>query len=129
MKTIIQYLKDHIKNDYHPLSYGITAVFLISAFIINYSLDFEDKYLGKAYGKAIGYLYFFLYYAFAYYIIAVPKLLISKNYSALKSSEFWLKSSVFIALIGIAGAYYYYDFIINCFSEAGEIFFVKKLLI
>jgi hypothetical protein len=129
LKEVIFYIKDHIRKDFNPWSYGITAVFLIVAFTINYTLDFEDVYLGSTYGKPTGYFYFSLYYAFAYYAIAFPKLLISGNQKVLKNREFWIKSSIFLALIGISGAYYYYDPVINYFSEANEIFFVKKIMV
>jgi len=47
MKTIIQYLKDYLKDNFSLNLYLALMVWLSILFIFNYSLDFEDSYVDK----------------------------------------------------------------------------------
>ncbi len=129
MKQVYTYLKDYIKSDFNVFTYSYTAIFLIIAFIINYGFDFEDKILSKTYGKPSGFFYYSVYYAFAYFAIVIPIVLYYKKQKILKDHRFWIKSISFVALIGVAGAFYYYDDILSLFNDALEQFYVKKILI
>lgn len=104
MKEIVKYLKSHIREDYNPIVYIYTASFLTLFITLNYTVGFEHPLVIKHYGSWIGHLNSFLFYAFAYYAIAIPKFIIEKKTEYLKNSEFWIKSLIFIALIGISGS-------------------------
>jgi hypothetical protein len=109
--------------------YGYTFLFLAAAITFNYTLNFEVDILESYKDKSICMLYYFIFYAFAYYFIAIPKLLIEKKSSILFQKEFWIKSLVFIGLIGIYGGFYYYHHIAAYFTNIYENYFARKILV
>ncbi len=129
MKQIYLYLNDYIKKDFNIFTYGITAVFLTICFIINYKFDFEHKILGKTFGTASGFVYYSLFYLFAYFAVMLPVIFIKKKKNILVNYKFWIKTTVFVSLIGIAGAFYYYKDILLLFDDPYKQLFVRKMLI
>lgn len=128
MKEIIKYIKDHLKSDFNPITYIYTAVFLTITIFLNYYFNFEKKILDDYYSKNIGYLYFFLFYAFAYYMISIPKQIIEKNTSPLKNPMYWIKTIFFLGLIGIAGAFYHFNYFTTFFNDGTEIYYLLKII-
>jgi hypothetical protein len=53
MKKIITYLQEHIRTDFHLATYILVAIFLVSAIVINYWLDFEDSIIDAYYGQPV----------------------------------------------------------------------------
>ncbi|MDB5274260.1 MAG: family intrarane metalloprotease [Chitinophagaceae bacterium] len=108
MKKIFNYLKDFIKKDFNVGFYLYTVCFLVLFIYLNYSYDLENKWVnGSGINSWKDYFYYFSFYSFAYYAIAIPKALVFKeNY--LKQSAFWIKSSVFLLLLSIDGAFYHH---------------------
>ena len=128
MKQIFKFIVNHIREDFHISVYIYTVIFLSVTIYINFSIDFEDNILDSYRGSSIAYLYHFLFFAFAYYMIAIPQALLKKNFDRLKDVNFWLKSFLFIALIGFISAFYYYKEWIDTFDDFGERYFLFKLL-
>ncbi|MFH2095290.1 MAG: CPBP family intramembrane glutamic endopeptidase [Bacteroidota bacterium] len=128
MRDIVGYLKSFIREDFNLFLYLYTGIFLLAAFFINYSLDFESSILDKCFGKPHSYLYYILYYAFPYFMVALPVLIYNKN-KGLTDRNFWIKSLVFISLIGIAAAFYSYESISESYQLHNERFYVRKILI
>ncbi len=104
------------------------VIFLIFTITINYILDFEDSVLDKYFKKPSGILYYTLFYYFAYYLIAIPNAWIRKT-DYLKKKEFWIKSLLFVGIIGIMAGFYQYYEILKLFKQHDEYFFVRKILI
>lgn len=128
MKEIISFLKNFIKEDFNLKIYLYTGIFLSITIFINYKFGFERKYVVSNYGTIKGYLFSFLFYAFAYYSIAIPKFLIEKKKEYLLKKEFWIKSIVFIGLIGFVGAFTTYVQILDFFDIKKETYFWMKIL-
>lgn len=128
MKSILKYLKAHIKEDFHLGIYLYTSIFLLITIFINYQLDFEDKILDSYYGSWKGYLFYFIFYAFSYYAIAVPKLIVQKNLLVLKNNTFWYKSLIFIGFIAISASFYHFNKITTFFDNNYEVYYIVKII-
>lgn len=128
MKDIIKYIKNHIKEDFHLGIYLYAAVFLAITISINYHLDFEDKILDSYYGSWKAYLYYFIFYAFSYYAIAVPKLIVQKRTEVLKNNLFWYKSLIFITFIAVSASFYHFNKITTFFHNNFEVYYIVKIL-
>ncbi|HBF87299.1 MAG TPA: hypothetical protein DDX39_01565 [Bacteroidales bacterium] len=128
MKEIIGYLKTFIREDFNYKTYLFTAIFLTIAIYFNYTYGFERKLVIRHYGTFQGYIFSFLFYSLAYYSIAIPKFLIEKKKQYLLKSEFWIKSLVFISLIGAVGAFNSYKSIIDLFDLNGGFYYWMKIL-
>jgi hypothetical protein len=129
MKTILQTIREHIKADWNPWIYGFTAAFLIAAIALNYSFDFQNKFVERGGTDIEAILRFFAFYSFAYYAIAIPKLLVSGQQSVLKNREFWIKSLSLLVLISIVGRLRYYKYVGELFNDIPTRAFVMKLLV
>ncbi len=106
MKIIINYLKDHIRNDFNTVVYIYFIAFISTTLFLNYYFNFENRFLAGKH-NVLGVLCYFLFYSLAYYSIAIPKLLIQKQKEILKNPSFWIKSVSFLTLLSIAGAVYF----------------------
>ena len=129
MKDIVKYLKTHIREDFNTTIYIYTAAFLTLFITLNYTIGFERPLVIRNYGTWLGHLNSFLFYAFAYYAIAIPKFIIEKKTEYLKNSEFWIKSIIFIALIGISGSLVEHKkYILSSIQNSSDLYFFIKIL-
>jgi len=108
MKSIVSLLKNHIKEDFHPLLYSYVTLFLIGTISINYYLDFEDGILDSYYQQPISFLYYTFFYMVAYYGVSIPQLIIRGKSSVLWSVEYWARSIFFISIVGFSAFYYFH---------------------
>ena len=97
-----------MKEDFHLGVYLYTFIFLLATFIFNFSYatgkdSFEDIVIDGQKTRAMRMLFHFLFFAFAYYGIAIPKLLLTKQFEKLKNPHFWIKTLTFVGLIGVCG--------------------------
>lgn len=120
------------------------ALFLIAAFIFNFSQDFESSELNILIGndnKVIG--YFFLFYAIPYYFTAIIYSLFDRKATYLKKKEFWLRSLFILAVLSFnAGSaihiawireavpqeVYYFTFMVMLNLGSAFLFFIPILL-
>lgn len=119
MKSIVSLLRNHIKEDFHPLLYGYTLLFLVVTISINYYLDFEDGILDSYYQQPISFLYYTLFYMIAYYGIAIPQLIIRGKTHILKTGSYWGRSLFFISIVGFS-AYFYFHRTIEFIGYSNE---------
>ncbi len=105
MQKVIYQLKDFLKNDFNIYSYSWALIFLITSITINYTLNFEHKYINPTQSSGMSMFWFTLFYLFAWFIIAIPKLLIDKNYKTLTNPLFYVKILIFLSIIGIASGF------------------------
>lgn len=89
MKKIISYLKTHLKEDFHLGFYTTILIFLIAAFAINYRYDFKNVVLDSQENEIIKLSYYFLFFAFAYYVPTLFYAVFHRQYDFLKSPAFW----------------------------------------
>lgn len=100
MKKIWGYLKQHLREDFHPGHYALMAAFLACCLYLNYTFDYEDSVLDKKKGFD-KLLHFFLLYAVAYYGSALSYLAFSKKLYILVEPEFWIKSLLGLTVLSI----------------------------
>lgn len=128
MKEIYKYLKAHIKEDFNAKVYIYTFIFLTVFITLNYTVGFEYPFVIRYYGTWLGHVNSILFYAFAYYAIAIPKFLIEKKSEYLKSKEFWIKSILFISLIGFSGSFVEVRKFLHSLTIGGEFYYYSKIL-
>ncbi|HZG00574.1 MAG TPA: CPBP family intramembrane glutamic endopeptidase [Chitinophagales bacterium] len=103
------------------------AAFLAITIGLNYAFEFEDTVLDRFIGTPRGLVYFTLFFAVAYYGMAVPVLWLGQNRGALFNRMFWVKSFLFIVILGTAIAFYHH-FLLDVSSTGSERYFLRKLL-
>lgn len=103
IKQLAQSVYVFFKADFNPVAYGYTAVWLAIAASVNYYYQFDDLYLEPMTGSWQGILSYFLFYGTAWFSIALPLLWFSSQRSVLSKPQFWLRSLVFVAIVGIDG--------------------------
>jgi len=95
MGKLIHYVRDFVRNDWHPLPYAGVALLLVVALFINYSPLIDIQWVGREDGMPAWTLHFFLLYGGAYYAAA---LLGAKGSSRpyLTDARFWVFSLLLI---------------------------------
>jgi hypothetical protein len=126
LKKLINYIVSFIKEDFDPWIYGLAFVFLIASISFNYTVSFEKKILEHYYRDPMGIVYYFLFYAFAYYIIAVPKLYFEKSGNVLLNKKFWMKSLILMILLSLVAGFGVIDRWTNLFNGF-EKFYISKI--
>ncbi len=89
MKQIIGYLRDFVREDFNWRFYAFTAVFLVAAFWVNYTLKFKKVYLGARIDEPITILYYALYYVVAYWIIFIVRAWMYRETALLRRASTW----------------------------------------
>ena len=113
MKKILHYLKEHIKKDFHPILYGYFVFFLIVTTSFNYYYNFEQSVLNQYFGTPLSIPTHLLFYYFAYFSIAIPQSIFISKEARLHKREFWVKSLVFVGLIGLVDGFHYYRLLVD----------------
>lgn len=116
MKKIIQYFREHLRTEPNWWFYLPVGIFLLAAFIFNFSLNFENIHLNRNIGvdKKIV-LWFFVWYAVPYYFTALiyplfAKGSLSTNY--LRKKSFWIRSLFILLVLSVnAGASFYLSWV------------------
>ncbi len=126
MKKLIKYLITFIKEDFNIWIYGFAFIFMVLAITFNYSVSFEKKVLDHYCHEPIGILYYFLFYALAYYIIAVPKLFFDKTNNVLSQKKFWIKTFILLVLLATVAGYAILDLWAKMY-QGYETYFISKI--
>ncbi len=128
MRKIIGHLKNHVKEDFHPITYGWLLIFLVTTISLNYYLNYELGILNSFYRQPISLLFYCSNFLFAYYAIAVPQLLILKKGYILKNYKYWLRSAFFICLVGHSIYFFIYKDLSYGDHDVYEKYFLKKVM-
>ncbi|MEM9857089.1 MAG: hypothetical protein AAF843_07025, partial [Bacteroidota bacterium] len=113
MKSILTYLKEHVKADFSIRYYAAVCLFLVFSLSINYYLDFEDSIIDSYYGKAVRIFYFFLFYGFAYYGTCVIMIMCKKQGHLISNKWFWIKSFLVLMLLALDSGFHYHDTLVK----------------
>ena len=130
MKSVYLSLKNFLKADFDLKSYTWLAFFLTTSIIFNYQVNFEDDIIDANFRNDWFYsLIYWCFYSFAFYGVVVPILLLRRETEILKSSKFWLTTSLTILICSflVAEDIPYEYFISEKWSEH-ELYFFKKSL-
>ena len=80
-----------MRGDFNSTSYLLIAVLLAASIIFNYSLDFNNRFIGTQ-RALIRVIYLALFYAAAYYIPLTINCVVTNNMCALRSLRMWMLS-------------------------------------
>jgi hypothetical protein len=127
MKKIITYLREHIQQDFHPATYLLVAVFLISTIAFNYWLDFEDSIIDAYYGQPVYFLCYFFFYGFAYYGTVLLMAINQENKSFLHNRLFWILSFAGISILALDGGFYFQQPLAGSVTDTLQIYTLKIL--
>jgi len=127
VKKLIKYLITFIREDFNPFIYGMAFIFLIIAISFNYSISLEKNILNHYYHEPKGIFYYFLFYALAYYIIAIPKLYFEKSNNVLRQKKFWIKSFILLVLLATVGGFGIFEVWSNVY-QGYENYFISKIV-
>lgn len=140
MKIIVKYFREYFKEEFNLFHHIYLAVFLIIAFYLNYFYNwgpvpsgrgfgtFENTVLDPHLGSIKGILFYIAFYLAAYYIVTIPLLFRKNLRETFSSIKYWTKSFLFIALTGSFAGFYFYPYIIDYFTDAGEKYYVFTIL-
>lgn len=129
MRQIARHLSDHLREDFRLVVYLYTAVFLTVTITINYTYDFERSVLNSCLGRPSCFVYYACFYAFAYYGVAVPQLLLVKRAAVLKDPAYWSRTGSFILVLGFSACFHWYLQITPDGLTQSEQYLVKRVLI
>jgi hypothetical protein len=113
MKTIIDYLKQYVKNYFNLRLYISVAMFLIVMIILNYHYDFEDSVIDSYYGKPVQLIYFFLFQATPYYVVCLLIYQFTPNKSFAFQRGFWISSFTGLLLLAIDRWFYFHKILLS----------------
>lgn len=108
VKLLVGDVADFIKEDWNPWAYGYTlfvAAILVVAF---YPLNGYERLIMPMYYQHSAWLGIPLFWMAVYFSVAIPNLLIRKEYQKLKNPRFYLKAAAFIMLMGYSIGYQWY---------------------
>ncbi len=118
MKKLIRYLKDHLKEDFDPITYLVVILFLAITVTINYIYDFEDSVIDSYRGREIRFLWYFLFYFFAYFFVIFLYAFRRKSWTFLKNKKFLATSIAGLGILSFdAGFHYHYLFAETFFPQ------------
>ncbi len=107
MGKIVQCIKTFLAEDFKLGKYLLQILLLTIFICFNYYYDFEDKVIDAYAGREIRMLFYFLMYGFAYYASCLITAC-SQPHSFILRSDFWFKSSFFLALLAFDAAFFYH---------------------
>jgi len=117
VKKIIAEIREHIQKDFDKSAYGYIFIIAIILISVNYFTNFERSVIHPFIGESRGPIIFTFYYAIPYYIGLIPFLLIKKQSFKLSSVRLWIKSFLFILIIGSFSALTVHVKIAELFSK------------
>ncbi|HYG20762.1 MAG TPA: CPBP family intramembrane glutamic endopeptidase [Ohtaekwangia sp.] len=100
MKKIWGFLHRHVYADFQWRYYSVVALFLLGCLFFNYYFDYEDSVL-DSYEGLLRTLFYFLTYAFGYYVVLFLYSLFSRQQGFWFKKEFWVKSTFALALLSV----------------------------
>lgn len=117
-----------IRKDFHLLSYIYTFVFTITCIYINYTSGFYRDVMRATYSNDDSLWAFPLFYGAMYFAVAIPVLLLQKDYKLLTNSRFYLKSVFFIVLYGLSIGYFgYRDWEFSSLFSEERLYIIKLI--
>ena len=99
MKQLIDYVLGYFREDFHLGYYATIGLFLLVAFILNFTVDFKLAILDPTIERPVGVLYFCLFYGCAYYFAAFAWAYFHGDGRLLRSRSFWAVSAFVIGSI------------------------------
>lgn len=140
--SLINTFWSFVKQDFRLGTYVFTLAFVFVCIFINYYFGFYQKVLRPSYFTHDAVWVYPLFYAFIYFAVAIPVLLIRKDYETLRNYRFYLKCLFFITIYGVSIGFYKYrqwefpdfshlekNFILRILSQLKSLVFIVVPLI
>ena len=106
MKLLWQDLRDHLRLDFRPGLYAATALWATFLLVINFSLNFEDKYIDVYQGKPLWPVLYFGLYATAYYVSVWLWTHFHRRPDVWQNRQFWLRSGTALVSYSIYAGFW-----------------------
>ena len=130
-KEIVAYLKNHVKEEYHPGYYASFLVIVIATITANYFLfpreTVEVWITNTYYGRELCILIYTAFYGIPYYLVVGLYAYFHKENKIFKSREFWIKSLLGILLLSVDASFYYYRYAATLGHFPGESYVYRKI--
>lgn len=107
MKKLYQYIKNFLKEDFHPGAYASVFAFLGITVFLNYHFGWEDAVEEKYKYTETRFLIYFLLFAFPYYF-TVFIVWLFKRTDVFSNTKFWTRSVLALALMSLDKCFYYH---------------------
>ncbi|MES2730096.1 MAG: CPBP family intramembrane glutamic endopeptidase [Bacteroidota bacterium] len=112
MRKLLNFLKAHLRKDFHPGLYLTISIFLAITISANYYFDIENTVIDAYRGREIRILWYFLLYSFAYYFTVLTQAFFSpQGNSVLRQPRFWVLSLAGMGMLGVDGAFHYHQWV------------------
>jgi hypothetical protein len=103
MKKVINYLKEHWAENFHPAYYVLTALWLVFLLVINFKFGFRRTYLLPLEGFTKVFAYF-SFYAVGYLFTLMLLSFCKRKFYFWQDKFFWIKFSIGILLLSFDSA-------------------------
>jgi hypothetical protein len=101
VKQLIDYVVGYFREDFHLGYYATIGIFLLVAFVLNFTVDFKLAILNPTLRRPVGVLYFCLFYGCAYYFAAFAWAYFHDDGRLLRSRAFWAVSAFVIGSMAL----------------------------
>ncbi|HEY0656599.1 MAG TPA: CPBP family intramembrane glutamic endopeptidase, partial [Chryseosolibacter sp.] len=127
MKKIWKFLLNHIRTDFHAGQYAATVLLLAVCIVLNYSVDFEDRYL-EYLGGFTKYFAYFIFYSIPYFGAIFIFAFFKKRLSIFSDKLFWTKSLFGVAILALDASLPYLDDVLNYLSNPRIQYWLYKVV-
>lgn len=135
MKTLIRYLRDHLREDFHPALYGVTALFLTLTVWANYHFGLADRVLYVHTGQFSQLFVWTAFFALPYLFVLGMDRLLRGPVLLQKDGKFWVALVLAFVLPGLNNWFPWHIDLARAFfpvefRDFGELIFwnLKRLL-
>jgi hypothetical protein len=127
MKKIWKFLVNHLREDFHAGQYAATALLLAICLTLNYSVDFEDRYMEQLQGL-IKYFAYFIFYSIPYFSSIFIFAYFKNQLQIFSEKWFWIKSVFGIAILSLDASLPYLDDLLNYLSNPRIQYWLYKVV-
>lgn len=127
MKKVWNWLKAHIKEDFHPLSYGLMAIYLAAWILLNYTVNLENGVIDSHFGTWICFWLYLLMNCTVYLGACAILSLSNKKYKDIWSLNMLMRAFLGCLLISADRSFYLYDIVQQWVTDYDVMVFVTKV--
>jgi len=111
IKSIYKYLKRHYEEDFHLGLYCYVLFFVFICLFLNYEFKIYKSIQAIGSSQVSDFsriLKFMVFYSVSWFGVALPAIAIKRKWDVLRSTEFWIKAIVIIALLSLGSGWFGY---------------------
>ena len=119
---------DFIKKDFNLPAYIFGFAFIVTTLILNYTTHFYRDLIRPSYFSGDSWWVMPIFYNLIYFAVAIPTLYFRRDYRILRNPVFFVKSSFFVTLYGLAVGFFAYNNLSLSSLFAEERFYILMIL-